>query len=109
MEFTIKNNSSRILLERTDNGVILYDLGEDDTVISKMVYGIYHRNGIIDFESMGAFLSDILENLKFPAEEPETNRAIEFFVVKIDDTKPTLGEENLDDEHPDDEHPDDDV
>ena len=88
MEVTIKNASSRILLEKVDNGVILYDIGEDNTVISKIVYEIYFKDGIIDFENMGIFLEEILETLKLPIFEVETNTVLQFGVTKLDPTKP---------------------
>jgi hypothetical protein len=103
MELTVKNTSSRILLERADNGVILYDLGEGNNVISKMVYEIYYRDGVIDFDNMAALLVDIIENLKIPVVEPETNRAMEFYVVKIDPDKPALGDDEFEDEDDDDD------
>jgi hypothetical protein len=102
MELKIRNTSSRILLERADNGVILYDLGEGDTVISKMLYEVYYRDGVIDFDNMAALLVDIIENLKIPISEPETNRAMEIYVVKIDPEKPAMGEEDFEDDDDDD-------
>ena len=88
MELTINNQSSRILLERVDNGVILYDIGDDNTVISKIVYEIYFKDGIIDFENMGIFLIDILETLKIPLFETETNTILTFGITKIDPSIP---------------------
>lgn len=102
MELNIKNTSSRILLERADNGVILYDLGEGDTVISKMLYEVYFRDGVVDFDNMAALLVDIIENLKIPIAEPETNRAMEIYITKIDPDKPALGDEEFEDDDEDD-------
>jgi len=98
MEFTIKNTSSRLLLERSDNGIILYDLGDDNNVISKIVYEIYYKDGVLDFDNMAIFIEDLMENLKIPTAELETNRTIQFYVEKIDLNKPSLLDEEDDDE-----------
>lgn len=92
MELNIKNVSSRILLERTDNGVILFEIAEDNTVISKMVYETYYSDGILNFDTVGLLFSDILETLRIPSEEIETNRKIGIYITKLDPNKP--GEEN---------------
>ena len=99
MELNIKNTSSRVLLEKVDNGVILYEIGDDNTVTSKIVYEMYFKDGILDFDTIGAFMIEILESLKIPAEEIETNRQLGVFITKIDPTKPMIGEED-DDEDP---------
>lgn len=93
MEVTIKNTSSRVLLERTDNGVILYDVNEDNIVESKIAYEIYLKDGIIDFHTMAAMMLEVMEFLKIPTAEIETNRVLSLSVVKIDPSKPSLGEE----------------
>jgi len=99
MELTIKNKSSRVLLERSDNGIILYDLGDDNNVISKLVYEIYYKDGVLDFDNMAIFVEDLMENLKIPTTELETNRTIQIYVEKIDPSKPSiLDEENEDEE-----------
>lgn len=103
MEFTIKNTSSRILLERSDNGIILYDLGDDNDVISKIVYEIYYKDGIIDFDNMTVFIEDLMENLKIPILEPETNRVLQVYIEKIDPDKPSLLDEEGSDDDEDDE------
>ena len=98
MEVTIKNTSSRILLERADNGVILYDINEDNTVLSKVVYEIYFKDGILDFHNAGVLMMEIMESLKIPTHEEETNRCMVISLAKIDPNKPSLEEENEDEE-----------
>jgi adenine C2-methylase RlmN of 23S rRNA A2503 and tRNA A37 len=98
MEFTIKSISSRLLLERSDNGIILYDLGDDNVVISKIVYEIYYKDGVIDFDNMTDFIKDLMENLKIPIIESETNRALQVCIEKIDPDKPSLLDEEGSDE-----------
>jgi hypothetical protein len=101
MELTIKNKSPRLLLERSDNGIILYDLGDDNIVISKIVYEIYYKDGIIDFENMTGFIVDLMENLKIPIIEVETNRTLQFYIEKIDPDKPSLLDVSLDNDNDD--------
>lgn len=98
MEVTIKNNSSRILLERADNGVILYDISEDNTVLSKVVYEVYFKDGILDFHNIGILMMEIMESLKIPTSEDETNRRIAISLAKIDPEKPSLGEDEEDED-----------
>lgn len=93
MEVTIKNTSSRILLERADNGVILYDINEDNTVLSKVVYEIYFKDGILDFHTAGVLMMEIMESLKIPTHEEETNSRMVISLAKIDPDKPSLGED----------------
>jgi hypothetical protein len=90
MEFIIKNTSSRILLERSDNGIILYDLGDDNVVISKIVYETYYKDGVLNFDNISNFLEDVMEILKIPIAETETNRTLQFFLTKIDPHKASL-------------------
>jgi len=101
MEVTIKNSSSRLILERADNGVILYDVGEDNSVSSKVVYELYFKDGILDFQNMAMMFLEIMESLKIPAIEEETNRALAISVVKIDPDKPSLDDEDDEDEEDD--------
>jgi hypothetical protein len=101
MEVTIKNSSSRLILERADNGVILYDVGEDNSVSSKVVYELYFKDGILDFQNMAMMFLEIMESLKIPAIEEETNRALAISVVKIDPDKPSLDDEEDEDEEDD--------
>ena len=103
MEVTIKNSSSRLILERADNGVILYDVGEDNSVSSKVLYELYYKDGILDFQNMAIMFLEIMESLKIPAIEEETNRALAISIVKIDPDKPILGEDGEEDEDEDDE------
>jgi antitoxin component YwqK of YwqJK toxin-antitoxin module len=103
MELKIKNNTSRIVLEKTDNGIILYDVGDDGVVNSKVVYEIYYKDGIIDFENMVIFISETLESLKIPFVEQETNRMLALGINKIDPDKPSLFDEDFDDDEEDDD------
>jgi stress response protein SCP2 len=93
MELKITNPSSRVLLERSDNGLIVYEIGEENIVTSKIVYEMYFKDGILDFESIANFVADTMEILKVPLEEVETNRKMIVAVAKIDPEKPALGEE----------------
>lgn len=98
MDLTIKNQSSRLLLERSDNGVILYDVGEDNAVSSKVVYEVYFKDGIIDFQNIGILMVEIMESLKIPLVEEETNRKLVISLAKIDPDKPSLKDEEEDEE-----------
>ena len=88
MELSIKIPSSRLLLEKVDNGIVLYEIGEDNVVTSKLVYEMYYKDGILDFDSMGNFMIEIMDLLKIPTFEVETNRQLGIFVSKIDPSKP---------------------
>lgn len=98
MELTIKNKSSRLLLERTDNGVILFDVNAENEVTSKVAYEIYFKDGIIDFETMAFMILETMECLNIPTAETETNRKLTLSVSKIDPDKPVPGEEIEDDD-----------
>ena len=98
MELNIKNPSSRILVEKVDNGVVLYEIGEDNVVSSRIVYEMYFKDGILDFETIATFMVEIMESLKIPTEEPDTNRKLGIFISKIDPEKPMIGEEEETDE-----------
>ena len=100
MELNIKNPGSRILLEKVDNGVLLYEIGEDNVVTTKIVYEMYYEDGILDISSIGSFLIEMLDSLKIPSQETETNQQLKLFIVKIDPDKPMEG---LDDEDMDDD------
>ena len=102
MELNIKMPSSRILLEKVDNGIVLYEIGEDNVVTSKLVYEMYYKDGIIDFDSMGNFMMEIMEFLKIPTFEKETNRQLGIIVTKIDPSKP-IPDEFQDEEDEDEE------
>ena len=97
MEVTIRNVSSRVMLERTDNGVILYDITEKNNVSSKVAYEIYFKDGIIDFHTMANMMLEIMEFLKIPTAEDETNRKLTLSISKIDLDKPSIGEEDGED------------
>lgn len=94
MELTIKNPSSRVLIEKADNGVILYEIGEDNTVSSRIVYEIYYKDGMLNFEALGNLVNDILETTKVPTQEEETNRKLGIHIAKIDPDKPVPGHED---------------
>jgi hypothetical protein len=102
MEVTIKNTSSRILLERADNGVILYDISEDNSVSSKVLYEVYYKDGIIDFYNIGVLI-EIMESLKVPIAEEETNRRMLITITKIDPNKPMIDIDGLDEDDEDDD------
>ena len=93
MEVTIKNVSSRVLLERTDNGVIIYDVNEENSVVSKVAYEVYFKDGILDFQTMSVMLLETMELLGIPTQEVSTNRQLSMVITKIDPTKPSIGEE----------------
>lgn len=89
----LKNTNSRILLERADNGVILSEIAEDNTVSSKIVYEIYYSNGIVDLFCVEEFIMDMLEHLKIPMEEPMTNAMLSMEIEKIDESLPGIEDE----------------
>ncbi len=91
MEIKIKNLASKVLVERTDNGVVFHMVGDDNIVSSSVSYEIYDRSGIVNFESMGVFLLEMIQNLGLPLEEVETNRKLEIVISKIDPSKPVPG------------------
>jgi len=92
MELNIRNKSSRILLEKTDNGIILSDVGEDGLVTSRIVYEMYFKEGLLNFETVSNFLYDIMEHMKIPMSEAETNVKAEIYLEPIDPTKPVYGD-----------------
>jgi hypothetical protein len=98
MELNIKNPSTRILLEKVDNGVILYEIGEDNVVTSKMVHALYYEDGIQDYIATGIFMMTFMESLKVPIEDAETNRRLNVVLTKIDPEKPMLGGEDQENE-----------
>ena len=71
-------------------------VGEDNVVSSSVSYEIYFRDGVVNFESVGVFLLEIVQNLGLPLEEPETNRKLEIMISKIDPSKPVPGEDDGD-------------
>lgn len=97
----MKNYAGKVLVERTDNGIIVSDINEENTVTSKMVYQFYYPDGLLNFETMAQFFSDLLETLKFPTEEDETNSKLEIIIESIDPD--TDSEEESDSEKDDDD------
>ena len=104
MELKISSPSPRILLEKVDNGIILYEIGEDNVVTSKMVHSLYFHDGIIDFEAVGSFMIEMMETLKVPIIEPETNRKLEIYITKIDPNITSIDDADEEKEDPDDEN-----
>jgi len=107
-QINIQNKCSRLLLERTDNGIILYDVGDDNVVSSKVAYEIFYKDGVLDFENMAVFVYEIFENMKIPVIETESNRALGLTILKIDPDKPMLDDngdeidEDIDEDEDDD-------
>jgi hypothetical protein len=100
---TIKFNTERVLLERAENGVILYDLDSEGNVKTKVVYEIHYKDGIIDFSKMAYMFFEIAEFLKYSLEDPEANQKLEMYIEKIDKDKPSYGEKDEEKEESDDE------
>lgn len=100
MEIKIANNS-RIMLEKVDNGVILYDISSDGEVSSRVVYEIFFKDGSLNFEAIADMFDDVMEDLKLPASEETTNSKIQLVIVPLDPDKPVSGI-NEDDEEDDD-------
>lgn len=84
--------SNRILLERTDNGVILIDLDGSNTVRSKIVYEIWGKDGALDFYKLAIFMYEIAEFMNLPVTDPEGNLKLEMYFEKIDPSLPSRGE-----------------
>lgn len=87
MELNIKNTSSRILLERAENGIILYEIGENNSVLTRLVYETHFQDGLLNFEAIAQFMMEALEILKIPGHENETNRKLVIYVQKISDVE----------------------
>ena len=79
----------------------MYDVNSDNEVTSKVAYEIYFKDGIIDFETMGFMILELMECLSIPTAEIETNRKLALIAVKIDPNKPVPGEEENDEENDD--------
>lgn len=90
----IKNISSRVVLEKADNGIILYDISEDNTVSSKLIFETYFKDGVLDFENIAGIFVEVMDIMRIPLSEPETNRMFKLSIEKIDPDKPALGEED---------------
>lgn len=87
MELTIANNASRLILERSDNGAVLYETNEENFVTSKTVYELYRRDGILNFSSIIDMFSDILELIKIPSEDKNANSRLTISISPIDEKK----------------------
>ena len=98
MDIKIKNLSSRVILERADNGIILYDVADDNNVSSKIIFETYFKEGVLDFENIANLFMEIMEIMRVPLVEEETNRMLKMTIIKIDPEKPSLGEEENEDE-----------
>jgi hypothetical protein len=99
MEIKIANNS-RIMLEKVDNGVILYDISSDGEVSSRVVYEIYFKDGSLNFEAIADMFDDVMEDLRLPVSEETTNSKVQLVIVPLDPDKPVTGitEDDDDDE-----------
>jgi hypothetical protein len=90
MEIKIANNS-RIMLEKVDNGVILYDISSDGEVSSRVVYEIFFKDGSLNFEAIADMFDDVMEDLRLPVSEETTNSKIQLVIVPLDPDKPVSG------------------
>jgi hypothetical protein len=102
MEIRIANNS-RIMLEKVDNGVILYDISSDGEVSSRVVYEIFFKDGSLNFESIADMFDDVMDDLKLPISEETTNSKIQLIIVPLDPEKPITGEPDEEDDDDDNE------
>lgn len=96
MESLIKSKSHRILLERADNGILLYEIREDGEVSARLVYEIYNEQGLMMYDRIADLVYDIADNLRIPVEEPITNRKMAIYVVPIESAD--TGKEEGDDD-----------
>jgi hypothetical protein len=87
MEVTIRNESSRILIERIDNGAMIYEVDEQNQVVSKVGYELYFKDGLTDFNTMGIMLSEIMELLGISMRDLSSNRQLNLIISKIDPEK----------------------
>ena len=90
MEIKIANNS-RIMLEKVDNGVILYDISSDGEVSSRVVYEIFFKDGSLNFEAIADMFDDVMEDLRLPVSEEITNSKVQLVIVPLDPDKPVSG------------------
>jgi hypothetical protein len=100
MEIKIANNS-RIMLEKVDNGVILYDISSDGEVSSRVVYEIYFKDGSLNFEAIADMFDDVMEDLRLPVSEETTNSKVQLVIVPLDPDKPVTGITEDDDDDDD--------
>ena len=103
MEINIKIAGSKLLIEKVDNGILVYEIDENDSVTSKLVYSIYYEDGILDLEAIGEFLMEMLNLLRIPNKDLELNAQLGMFISKLDASKPFLGEEDIDEKNTDDD------
>ena len=96
MELNVKSASKRVILERCDNGVMLYETDDEDNVTSKIVYEIYFKDGMINFSTVGFMINDILECLTIPTEEKETNSKLQVYITRLNPDEPFTGENEND-------------
>lgn len=92
MELNVNSASKRVILERCDNGVIMYETDEENNVSSKILYETYFKDGIVNFDTIGYMINDILECLVIPSEEKETNSKLLVFVTRLNPEEPFEGE-----------------
>jgi hypothetical protein len=100
MEIKIANNS-RIMLEKVDNGVILYDISSDGEVSSRVVYEIYFKDGSLNFDAIADMFDDVMEDLRLPVSEETTNSKVQLVIVPLDPDKPVTGITEDDDDDDD--------
>lgn len=98
MELITTASPSRVLLEKADNGIIVSNLNESDEVTSKFLYEIYYKDGILNYDNIGAFVYAIMDTLFIPIQEPETNRKFEIYVTKIDESDDNMTKTESDDD-----------
>ena len=79
------------MLEKVDNGVILYDISSDGEVSSRVVYEIFFKDGSLNFEAIADMFDDVMEDLRLPVSEETTNSKIQLVIVPLDPDKPVSG------------------
>ena len=89
---TINLNADRVLLERCENGVILYDLDSKGEVKSRVVYEIHFKDGMIDFQKMAYFFYELSEFMGYSLQDKPANLKLEMYVEKIEPDKPSYGD-----------------
>ena len=79
------------MLEKVDNGVILYDISSDGEVSSRVVYEIFFKDGSLNFEAIADMFDDVMEDLRLPVSEEITNSKVQLVIVPLDPDKPVSG------------------
>ena len=69
MKLKIRNSSNRTILERTDNGILVYDVNSENEVSSKIAYEIYNHDGSINWNKVAIFFMETLELLRIPSSD----------------------------------------